>query len=248
MLLNVLPDPLLIYDAEARVTYVNRAFEATFGWKLAELIGKPISFTPKSARDKSDLELQRSIEAEHTVVYETQRITKDGRLLDILLSGSRIGNADGSAAGMIVILHDISERVQMQDQMLAAQSSLISELSTPLMPISEAVLVMPLVGSIDTARAQHVMETLMEGVALQRARSVIIDITGVPIVDTQVAYAILRAAQAVKLLGAQVILTGIRPDVAQTVVSLGVDLSSIITRSSLQNGIAYALQNERHLI
>lgn len=74
-----------------------------------------------------------------------------------------------------------------------------------------------------------------------RARTAIIDITGVAVVDTQVADAMLRAAQAIKLLGARVILTGIRPEVAQTLVSLGVDLSGIVTRSTLQSGIAEAL-------
>jgi rsbT co-antagonist protein RsbR len=87
-----------------------------------------------------------------------------------------------------------------------------------------------------------VLETLLEGVAENHASAVILDITGVQVVDTQVANAILRAAQAVKLLGAQVIITGIRPEVAQTLVTLGADLSSIITRSTLQSGIAYALR------
>ena len=86
------------------------------------------------------------------------------------------------------------------------------------------------------------MENLLTGVAQSQARAVILDITGVPIVDTQVASALIRASQAVSLLGSQVILTGIRPEVAQTLVGLGVDLQSITTRGTLQAGIAYALQ------
>jgi rsbT co-antagonist protein RsbR len=104
------------------------------------------------------------------------------------------------------------------------------------------VVVLPLIGTVDSRRAQQVMETLLEGVATSRAQVAILDITGVVVVDTQVADALVRAAQAVKLLGAQVVLTGIRPEVAQTLVGLGVDLSGIVTRSTLQSGIAFAIE------
>jgi rsbT co-antagonist protein RsbR len=87
-----------------------------------------------------------------------------------------------------------------------------------------------------------VLETLLEGIAGSGASVAILDITGVALVDTQVANALIRAAQAVNLLGAQVVLTGIRPEVAQTLVGLGVELGGIVTRSSLQSGIAYALE------
>jgi anti-anti-sigma regulatory factor len=84
------------------------------------------------------------------------------------------------------------------------------------------------------------MDSLLEGVAQHHARTVILDITGVPVVDTQVALALMQAAQAVQLLGAQVILTGIRPDVAQSLVGLDIRFDQIITLGSLQAGIAYA--------
>jgi rsbT co-antagonist protein RsbR len=127
-----------------------------------------------------------------------------------------------------------------QEEMILAQQAVLAELSTPLIPINEHVMVMPLIGGVDSRRAQQVLETLLSGVAASHAQIAILDITGVPVVDTQVADALVRAAQAVKLLGAQVVLTGIRPEVAQTLVGLGADLASIVTRSSLQSGIAYA--------
>jgi len=134
---------------------------------------------------------------------------------------------------------------QIQQEIILAQQATLEELSTPLIPISDTVMVMPLIGSMDSRRAQQVLDTLLGGVAAARAEIVIIDITGVSIVDTQVANALIRAAQAVKLLGAQVMLTGIRPEVAQTLVGLGVDLSTMITRSTLQSGIALAMQGFR---
>jgi rsbT co-antagonist protein RsbR len=103
------------------------------------------------------------------------------------------------------------------------------------------VVVMPLIGTLDSRRTQQVIDALLSGIATSRAQVAILDITGVPIVDTQVANAIIRGAQSVKLLGAQVVLTGIRPEVAQTLVGLGADLSGLVTHSSLQSGIAYAM-------
>ena len=133
------------------------------------------------------------------------------------------------------------ERMHLQQQVIQAQQAALYELSTPLIPIAEDIVVMPLIGSIDSQRANQVMETLLMGVATNHAATAILDITGVQIVDTHVANALVRAAQAVQLLGTQVVLTGIRPDVAETMVSLGIDLGHIVTRSTLQSGIAYAL-------
>jgi anti-anti-sigma factor len=133
----------------------------------------------------------------------------------------------------------------LQQQIIDAQRDTLRELSTPLIPITDEVMIMPLIGTIDSGRAQMVMEALLEGVARHQARLVILDITGVAVVDTQVAQAFIQAAQAVRLLGAQVMLTGIQPQIAQTLVTLGVDLSDIITRGSLQAGIASALTATR---
>jgi rsbT co-antagonist protein RsbR len=121
----------------------------------------------------------------------------------------------------------------------------IRELSTPLLPISKHVVVMPLVGTIDSQRAQQVMEALLEGISAYHATTVIVDITGVRVVDTQVAQALLQSAQAARLLGAKVFLTGIQPQIAQTLVQLGADLSGIVTHSTLQAGIAQVLLKHR---
>ena len=149
---------------------------------------------------------------------------------------------------IIGFLRDISdqkraeeERFALQQQVIEAQRAAIRELSTPLIPISDTAVIMPLVGAIDSVRAQQVIDTLLEGVAAYRAETAIVDITGVQVVDTQVANALVRAAQAVRLLGAQVILTGIKPQVAQTLVQLGVSLEGIRTTGSLQTGVRLAL-------
>lgn len=134
------------------------------------------------------------------------------------------------------------ERADMQQHIIDAQRDALRELSTPLIPIAEHVVVMPLVGTIDSQRAQMVLEMLLQGVVNHRAATVILDITGVQVVDTQVADALVHSAKAVRLLGAQVIVSGIRPQIAQTLIHLGVDLSSIQTVATVQVAVAKALR------
>jgi anti-anti-sigma factor len=144
--------------------------------------------------------------------------------------------------GAALYSHQTNQKnLAIQQQIIEAQRDMLHELSTPLIPLNEQVVIMPLIGTIDSKRSQQIMETLLEGVAQQQAELVIVDITGVEAVDTQVAQALVGAAQAVKLLGARVMLTGIQPRIAQMLVSLGVDLSTIETRASLQKGIAEAV-------
>ncbi len=128
-----------------------------------------------------------------------------------------------------------------QQETINAQAALLAELSTPLLRINAKTLVMPLIGAIDTTRAQRVVESLLEAVNEHDADIVLLDITGVPMVDTQVANVLLQSAKAVRLLGARIVLTGIRPDVAQTIVALGIDLGDIVTRANLEEGLNYAL-------
>jgi anti-anti-sigma factor len=154
----------------------------------------------------------------------------------------------GAYDGAATIVRDIrqqhmqeTERARLQEEIIQMQQLALRELSTPLLMVGDGVVVLPLVGSIDSRRAQQVIETLLQGISTTGAGTAILDITGVPVVDTQVANALLRAAQAVRLIGAQVVLTGIRPEVAQTLVGLGADMREIVSRGTLQSGIAYAM-------
>ncbi len=160
----------------------------------------------------------------------------------------QIVDEDGQTIGQAAITRDVTEeqraeqeRQALQEQVIQAQRGLLRELSTPLVPIAEGVVAMPLIGTIDDARAQQIMETLLEGIGAHQAETAILDITGVRVVDTQVASALLRTAKAVQLLGAQVVLTGISAEVAQALVHLETEMRGVVTRSNLQSGIAYAL-------
>ena len=129
----------------------------------------------------------------------------------------------------------------VREQIISQQDAHIRELSTPIMPLYHGILALPLVGAFDAHRAGQVMETLLSGISQQQADVVIIDITGVPMVDTNVANYLLMAARAARLLGAQIILVGISAEIAQTLVQLGADLTGMATRANLQSGIEYAL-------
>jgi rsbT co-antagonist protein RsbR len=117
----------------------------------------------------------------------------------------------------------------------------IRDMSVPILPLSASTLVMPLVGALDTERLRIMQQQALQAVEKNGARTLIMDITGVPVLDTQVAQGIFQVVQACRLLGAQVILVGVRPEVAQTVVGLGIDLSAIRTLTTLEAGIARAL-------
>jgi anti-anti-sigma regulatory factor len=146
-------------------------------------------------------------------------------------------------AALEAALHDIRQRADEQARLLtenAQQRDYIREMSVPVLPIRSDTLVMPLVGALDSARLVHIQEQALGRLEATRARHLLLDITGVPVVDTQVAQGLIRVVQSARLLGASVILVGIRPEVAQSIVGLGIDLSGIRTHSTLQSALGQA--------
>ncbi|MBM6617697.1 RsbT co-antagonist protein RsbRA [Bacillus suaedaesalsae] len=140
-----------------------------------------------------------------------------------------------------IVNHMVNNYAGSWEHTVSMQKIALQELSAPLIPIFDNITIMPLIGTIDTDRAKRIMENLLQGVVQHRAEVVLIDITGVPVVDTMVAHHIIQAAEAVRLVGTKCLIVGIRPEIAQTIVNLGIDLSHIITKNSLRNGIEAAL-------
>lgn len=135
----------------------------------------------------------------------------------------------------------IDTYIEANLQTLGRHQAAIRELSTPVIRVHGGVLLLPLIGTIDSQRAQQVMETVLVRVTEEKAEAIIIDIAGVPVVDTKVADHLLKTTAAVRLLGARTILTGITAQVARTIIQLGVDISSMETRARLADGIELAL-------
>ncbi|HYN85653.1 MAG TPA: GAF domain-containing protein, partial [Pyrinomonadaceae bacterium] len=140
------------------------------------------------------------------------------------------------------------ERARLQSEVIRMQEDLLAELSTPLIPVTDRIVIMPLVGAMDSKRAARLLQTLLDGIVELRPAVAIIDITGVSEVDTYVASTLVQASQAARLLGTEVVLTGIRAGVARTLTGLGVELGETPTRKNLQSGLAYALERLRESV
>jgi rsbT co-antagonist protein RsbR len=131
---------------------------------------------------------------------------------------------------------------QGREDILARQQQDMLELSTPVVKLWEGILALPLIGTLDSARTQTVMESLLQKIVQTGAELAILDITGVPTVDTLVAQHLIRTVTAARLMGAECIISGIRPQIAQTIVHLGVDLAGIATKATLADAFALALR------
>lgn len=130
--------------------------------------------------------------------------------------------------------------VQERERVIRAQQEAIRELSTPVLPVRERLLILPMIGVIDPLRARQLTEQLLQGVRNNRAKVVVMDITGVPTIDSTVANHLVQTVDATRLLGATVIVTGLSPEIAQTLLNIGVDLGKMNTVGDLQGGIEEA--------
>jgi rsbT co-antagonist protein RsbR len=135
-----------------------------------------------------------------------------------------------------------SSFVAAREDIIRRQSESLREVSTPVITLWDSILLLPLVGVVDSVRAQQISERLLEAIAASESEVTLIDVTGVPVMDTSVARHILKTVAAAEMLGTRVILTGISPSTAQTMVKLGIDMSGVPTRGSLKAGMALALQ------
>lgn len=246
---HAMTDLVLVMDRDGRYLRIAETAPDLLYRPSSDLVGKRMhEVMPAEAAEFFLDNIRRALE-QRAVVSMDYSLLIEGRTVWFSANISPM-----SADAVILVCRNVTERKQheqvlqdslRQQELLRAHEAALMQMSTPLIPISEDIVVMPLVGQLDAARARQVMETLLEGVERARARVAILDITGVAKVDTSVADALIQAAQAVKLLGARVLLTGIRPEVADTLVNLGVDLSGIVTRGTLQDGIRHAQSGRR---
>ena len=241
-ILDRIADGFVAYDREWRVTYVNRQaaqLVSLLEKDPQELIGKKIwEEFPELTKSSVYADYQRAMKEQVTVTFEFYYQSLD-MWLDV--------RAYPSSDGLSVYFQNVTERKRaeeehhrLQQEYIEAQQSLLAELSTPLIPIKEDIVVMPLIGSMNSERASQMLGTLLKGVVSSGARVAIMDVTGVQAIDTHVADMLMRAARSVRLLGAEVVITGIRAGVAQALVGLGVELNDVKTSRDLKGGIKCA--------
>jgi len=130
--------------------------------------------------------------------------------------------------------------IKGREEVILRQTDEITEISTPVIRLWDGILALPIIGTLDSARTQVVMESLLQEIVVTGSSIAILDISGVPAVDSLVAQHLLKTISATRLMGAECIISGIRPEIAQTVVHLGIDLSSIITKATLASALRYA--------
>jgi rsbT co-antagonist protein RsbR len=130
--------------------------------------------------------------------------------------------------------------IKGREEVILRQTSEITEISTPVIQVWEGILALPIIGTLDSARTQVVMENLLQEIVETGSTIAILDISGVPAVDSLVAQHLIKTVAATRLMGAECIISGIRPEIAQTIVHLGIDLSNIVTKASLASALKYS--------
>ena len=233
---------IVMLDPQGHVVSWNAGAERFKGYRADEIIGKHFScfYLPDAVqRGQPEQELKTAAK-EGRFEDEGWRVRKDGKQFwaNVIISALRA--PDGTLRGFSKVTRDLTERKQAEER-IRQQSREIMELSTPVMQVWQGVVVAPLIGSLDSQRTQQFMERLLGRIVETNSPVALVDIMGVPMIDTQTAQHLIETISAVRLLGAQVVLTGVRPAIAQTLVHLGIDLSGITTRSSLAAGLQVAL-------
>jgi len=232
---------IIMLDPTGHVATWNAGAERFKGYRAGEIIGKHFScFYPPEAiqRGLPDQELKTAAK-DGRFEDEGWRVRKDGKQFWANVIISALRDKDGTLRGYSKVTRDLTERKQAEER-IKQQSKEIMELSTPVMQVWQGVVVAPLIGSLDSNRTQQFMERLLGRIVETNSPVALVDIMGVPTIDTQTAQHLIETISAVRLLGAQVVLTGVRPAIAQTLVHLGIDLSNIMTRASLSAGLLVA--------
>jgi len=234
---------IILLDTEGHVLTWNSAAERLKGWTAGEIIGKHFSvfYPPEDVENgKTQLELQTAAR-EGRFEDEGWRVRKDGTRFWANVIVTALRNKNGVLQGFGKVTRDLTERRANEERISRQAQELMEMASVPIVQVWEGVVLVPLIGMLDSQRTQQLMERLLQKITETGSPIALVDITGVPTIDTQTAQHLIETVSAVRLLGAEVVLTGLRPMIAQTLVHLGVDLSNVVTRASLVAGFRMAL-------
>ena len=243
---------IIMLDPEGNVASWNEGAQKFKGYRAEEIVGKNFSifYTPEDiARGKPAQELKIAAD-QGRFEDEGWRVRKDGSKFWANVTITALRNPDGSLRGFGKVTRDLTERKLVEEALkqkagneaISRRAQEILDISTPVVQVWEGVVLAPLIGSLDSQRTQQLMEKLLEAIVETRSSVALVDITGVPAVDTATGRHLVETMSAVRLLGANVILTGVRPAIAQTLVHLGVDLAGVTTRASLSAGLRTAME------
>ena len=230
-------------DPRGHIASWSAAAERLKGYRADEIIGKHFSafYTPEDiANGKCERELELAAR-DGRFEDESWRLRKDGSRFWANVVITALRDDKGNLKGFGKVTRDLSERKHAEEKLKQQSRDILEMATVPVVQVWEGVLLVPLIGMLDSARTQQLMERLLQRLTETSAPVALLDITGVPTIDTQTAQHLIETIKAVRYIGADVVLTGVRPAIAQTLVHLGVDLSHVTTRSSLTTGLRVAL-------
>lgn len=244
LLVATIRDYAIIFLApDGSVLTWNSAAQRLKGWTSEEIIGQHFSrfYPPEDvASGKTATELRVAAQ-EGRFEDEGWRVRKDGTRFWANVVITALRDKSGELRGFGKVTRDLTERRQAEEKIKRQAHEIFEMAVVPVVQVWEGIVLVPLIGTLDSQRTQQLMERLLNRVAEVGSSVALVDITGVPTVDTQTAQHLVETIAAVRLLGADVVLTGVRPAIAQALVHLGIDLSSVTTRSSLAGGLRMAL-------
>jgi PAS domain S-box-containing protein len=240
---NVQDYAVILLDPQGNVLTWNAGAERLKGWKAKEIIGQHFSrfYPPEDIeRGKTAMELRTAAD-QGRFEDEGWRLRKDGTRFWANVSITALRDENGNLQGFGKLTRDLTERRQAEEQLKRQAQEILEMATVPVVQVWEGIVLVPIIGTLNSERTQQLMERLLNRVTETNSPIALLDITGVPAIDTQTAQHLIETISAVRLLGAEVILTGVRPVIAQTLVHLGINLSNVITRSSLSAGLRMAL-------